>query len=109
MRITVTFPRVQASQLTSNLLGVLGLAGLVVTVGGLTGNWWWSVGLGSLIAVGLAWVANTHAQAAAAARTAPAAVEGVPGRLRVAGPAAPARPAGSPMAAAAEPPNSRSA
>ncbi|MFI6162252.1 hypothetical protein ACIA59_20200 [Micromonospora haikouensis] len=65
MRITVSIPSVQAPTLVSNLLGVAGLLGLVVAVGALAGNWWWSVLLGSLAAVGLAWVAHTHAQASA--------------------------------------------
>ncbi|MFG3709203.1 hypothetical protein ACGF7U_31355 [Micromonospora sp. NPDC047670] len=63
MRITVSIPSVQAPMLVSNLLGVAGLLGLVVAVGALAGDWWWSVLLGSVIAVVLAWVAHTHAQA----------------------------------------------
>ena len=46
--------------LAANLLGVLGLLGAVLAVGGLTGNWWWSVLVGSLVAVGLSYIAQTH-------------------------------------------------
>ncbi|AYF31097.1 hypothetical protein CSH63_33075 [Micromonospora tulbaghiae] len=70
MRITVSVPTVQAPMLVSNLLGLAGLLGLVVSVGALAGSWWWSVLVGSLLAVGLAWVAHTYAQAAAAKATA---------------------------------------
>lgn len=66
MRISVTIPGVQASQMVSNVLGVAGLIGLTVAVGALAGTWWWSLLTGSLITIALAWVANTHAQARAA-------------------------------------------
>ncbi|MEV6798530.1 hypothetical protein AB0M91_09300 [Micromonospora rifamycinica] len=65
MRITVSIPSVQAPMLVSNLLGAAGLVGLVVAVGALAGSWWWSVLLGSLFAVVLAYVTHAHAQAAA--------------------------------------------
>lgn len=65
MRITLTIPTVQAPQLASNVLGAAGLIGLVIAIGALAGNWWWSLLAGSLVAIGLAWVANTHAQAEA--------------------------------------------
>lgn len=68
----------------ANLTGLLGLIAIVVAVGGLTGNWWWSVLLGGAFAVGLSYIAQTHAAAeadvavpVAAARTQPA-VRAVP-------------------------------
>lgn len=70
MRFTVTIPAVQAPRLLSNALGLAGLIGLVVCVGALAGNWWWSGLTGSLIGLGLAWVANTHADAAEASAAA---------------------------------------
>jgi hypothetical protein len=62
--------------LVSNLLGVLGLAAVVVGLGGLTGNWWVSVLTGGLAFLGMAYVgyaftARAAAQSAAAANTAP--------------------------------------
>lgn len=86
-RITVSIPTPQLPMLVSNLLGLASLVGLVVSIGALAGNWWWSGLSGSLVGLGLAWVAMSHAQAAATAaepaggETAPAA--GSP--LRVAG------------------------
>jgi hypothetical protein len=62
-RITLSVPTPHLTQVVSNLLGLVGLVGLVVFVGGVTGNWWWSLGVAAAIAVTLAWVANTHAQA----------------------------------------------
>jgi hypothetical protein len=60
-RITFSVPTPHLTQLVSNLVGLVGLVGLVVFVGGVTGNWWWSLGVAAAIAVTLAWVANTHA------------------------------------------------
>jgi hypothetical protein len=50
------FPR----GLASNLAGLLGLLAAVLAIGGLTGNWWWSVLAGGLVLVGLSYVAQTH-------------------------------------------------
>lgn len=76
-------PRVP-SGLAANLLGLVGLAAFALAVGGLTGNWWWSVLVGGVFAVGLAYIAQTHAAAeadvavpVAAARNQPA-VRAVP-------------------------------
>lgn len=74
-RITVSVPAPQLTQLVSNLIGLAGLLALVVFVGGVTGNWWWSLGVAGAIAVGLAWVAQTHAQAAEQAAAGEAGVE----------------------------------
>jgi hypothetical protein len=53
-----------SSMLTINLLGVFGLVGLVVSVGGLSGNWWWSGAVGGVVCVALSVIAATHAGAA---------------------------------------------
>ncbi|HEX8006700.1 MAG TPA: hypothetical protein VF482_09775 [Trebonia sp.] len=74
MELRIRVPRVPAG-LGANLLGLLGLVAVAVAVGGLTGNWWWSILTGGAFAFGLAWVAQ-HSPADAVA-TAPArAVEG---------------------------------
>lgn len=75
MTITVRVPR-PSSELLANLLGVVGLLGVAVAVGGLTGNWWWTLGVASAFAVFLSAVAATKADAAedAPVATAPAAV-----------------------------------
>ncbi len=81
--ITITVPTPAAGGLlASNLLGAAGLIGLVVAVGALAGNWWWSVLVGSVLSVALAYVGMLHAQAAAR-------------------PQAPAEPAGRPQLATA--------
>lgn len=59
--------------LVSNILGVLGLLGIVVAVGGLTGNWLWSLLTASLMLVA---VSYTSYAAARPARSAPAARSG---------------------------------
>lgn len=51
--------------LLANLVGLLGLLAAVLAVGGLTGNWWWSLLVGGLVTVGLSYVAQTHAATAA--------------------------------------------
>ncbi|MEV0805740.1 hypothetical protein [Micromonospora sp. NPDC050200] len=66
MRITVTLPTVHAPTLVSNALGVAGLLGLAVAIGALAGDWWWSMLVGSVVAIALSWVANTHARAGSA-------------------------------------------
>jgi hypothetical protein len=50
-------PRIPAGAL-SNLVGLLGLLGVALAVGGLTGNWWWSALVGGVFAVGLAVLAQ---------------------------------------------------
>lgn len=58
---------VPSSMLLVNILGVLGLAGLTASVGALTGNWWWSVLVGSAILIGLSMIGAAHQAAAASA------------------------------------------
>lgn len=65
-RITVSVPAPQLTQAVSNLIGLAGLIAMVVFVGGVTGNWWWSLGLAGATAVGLSWVAQTHVRQAEA-------------------------------------------
>ncbi|MFI9558862.1 hypothetical protein [Nonomuraea endophytica] len=62
MVIRIRLPRPSPGAL-SNLAGVLGLAAVAVAIGGLTGNWWWSVLVGGAFAVGLAYMAALHASA----------------------------------------------
>ena len=62
--IRIPVPRLP-SGFAANLVGMLGLIAAVLAVGGLTGNWWWSVLVGGLVAVGLSYVAQTHAATAA--------------------------------------------
>jgi hypothetical protein len=45
----------------SNLLGLAGLVTLIVAVGGLTGNWWWSALAAGAVAVGLSYIAHINA------------------------------------------------
>lgn len=82
--IRIPVPRLPSGAL-GNLVGLLGLVAVALAVGGLTGSWWWSVLVGGVFAVGLSYIAQTHAAAeadaavpvAAAARTQPA-VRAVP-------------------------------
>jgi hypothetical protein len=58
--------------LGSNLLGLAGLLAFALAVGGLSGNWWWSVLIGGVFSFGLAVLiqmapAQAHASAAATA------------------------------------------
>jgi peptidoglycan/LPS O-acetylase OafA/YrhL len=61
MVIRIRLPRFSAGAL-SNLVGVLGLVAVALAVGGLTGNWWWSVLVGGVFAVGLAYAAAIGAE-----------------------------------------------
>ncbi|BCJ45326.1 hypothetical protein GCM10010168_85950 [Actinoplanes ianthinogenes] len=63
MEIRIAVPRLPHG-LVANLIGLFGLIGVALAVGGLAGNWWWSVLVGSVFAVGLSWIASTHAAAA---------------------------------------------
>ncbi|GLY55211.1 hypothetical protein [Lentzea sp. NBRC 102530] len=62
--VTLTVPA-PSRELTSNLFGLVGVVGLVLAVGGLTGSWWWSLAVASLVCVGLSWLGHVKAQAAA--------------------------------------------
>jgi len=81
VELHIRVPRVP-SGMFANLLGLAGLIAVALAVGGLTGSWWWSVLVGGVFAVGLSYIAQTHAAAdaavpVAAARTQPA-VRAVP-------------------------------
>jgi hypothetical protein len=58
--IRIPVPRLPRG-LFANLAGLLGLVAVALAVGGLTGNWWWSALVGGVFAVGLSYVAQTHA------------------------------------------------
>jgi hypothetical protein len=65
VEIRIAVPRVPPG-LAANLLGLAGLVAFALAVGGLTGDWWWSVLVGGVFAVGLSYVAQTQAAAQAA-------------------------------------------
>lgn len=75
MEINIRVPRVPSGTI-ANLIGLAGLLGIALAVGALAGSWWWSLLAGSVFAVALSYVAQTHEQAERAAETArPAAAE----------------------------------
>lgn len=47
--------------LLSNLLGLAGLVAVVVAIGGLAGNWWWSGLAGGVASVALSYIAHVNA------------------------------------------------
>lgn len=53
--VKIPVPRLDAG-LLSNLLGVIGLLMLVITPGGVTHNWWWSVLAGGVAAVAVSYL-----------------------------------------------------
>ncbi|MEV0993428.1 hypothetical protein [Nonomuraea sp. NPDC050202] len=61
MELRIRLPRFSAGAV-SNLAGVLGLVAIALAVGGLTGVWWWSLLLGGVFAVGLAYMAGMSAE-----------------------------------------------
>lgn len=65
--VRIRVPRVPPG-LGANLLGLLGLVAVALAVGGLAGSWWWSALVGGVLAVGLATLAQTQAQATAGGR-----------------------------------------
>jgi hypothetical protein len=71
VEIRIAVPRLP-SGLAANLAGLAGLIAMVLAVGGLTGNWWWSLLAGGTVAFGLAFVAQLQAQAESAAEVEPA-------------------------------------
>lgn len=58
--VTIKIPALPQGMF-SNLLGLAGLVTLVVAVGGLTGNWWWSALAGGVVAVGLSYISHVNA------------------------------------------------
>lgn len=66
MEIRIAVPRLPHG-LAMNLLGLAGLVAMVLAVGGLTGNWWWSVLAGGFVAFGLAFLAQQQEAVAAKA------------------------------------------
>lgn len=58
--VTIKLPALP-SGLLSNLLGLAGLVAVVVAVGGLTHNWWWSLLTAGVVATGLSYVAQLNA------------------------------------------------
>lgn len=48
--ISIDLPAPSTDAVT-NVLGSLGFAGVAVAVGGLTGNWWWTVLVAALVLV----------------------------------------------------------
>ena len=62
MEIKIRLPRIPAGGL-ANIVGLVGLLAVVLAIGGLTGNWWWSVLSGGVFATALSYVAQTHVEA----------------------------------------------
>lgn len=60
--ITVRIPA-PSNKLFLNLLGVLGLVGIAVAVGGLTGNPWWALLIASVEVFAVAFVATYNLEA----------------------------------------------
>lgn len=65
--VTIRIPALPHG-LLSNLLGLAGLIAAVLAIGGLTHNWWWSVLVGGVVAVGLSVIATLDASADGAER-----------------------------------------
>lgn len=70
--LQIQVPKV-SGDLVANVLSVLGLVGVVVGLGGLTGNWWVSLIVGGALLTAVC-VINLRAAAPATGATAPAAV-----------------------------------
>lgn len=64
MEIRVSLPHIPAGAV-SNLLGLVAVVAIVVAIGGLTGNWWWSVLAGGVFGLVLAVLAQSAGQVAA--------------------------------------------
>jgi hypothetical protein len=62
MVISIKLPRLTLGT-TSNVIGLLGLAAVVVAIGGLTGTWWWSLLAGGVAAVVVAYLTGQAAEA----------------------------------------------
>lgn len=90
--VTVRIPvPVPSTMLVSNLLGLLGLAGMIVAIGALT-DWRWALLAASVALLGLAVIGLTHAEAqkAPAVRPRPVALAApAPSKLRPGGPVQP--------------------
>lgn len=69
MELRIRVPRIPAG-LIANLVGLAGLVAVAAAVGGLTGVWWWSLLIGGVFAVGLAYVASAAEQPARTVETA---------------------------------------
>lgn len=65
MIVSFRLPRISLGAV-SNLVGLLGLIAIAIAVGGLTGNWWWSLLAGGTVGVVVAYLAGLTAQADAA-------------------------------------------
>jgi hypothetical protein len=58
--VTIKIPALPRGMF-SNLLGLAGLVAAVVAVGGLTGNWWWSLLAAGVVSVALSYIAHMNA------------------------------------------------
>jgi hypothetical protein len=72
VEIRIKVPRMP-SGLLPNLIGLIGLIAVALAAGGLTGNYWWSVLVGGVFAIGVAYVVSTQNEEA----TAPAPVRAI--------------------------------
>jgi len=62
LRIHIDVPA-PGNRTVSTLLGLVGVLGVPVSVGGLVGNWWWSGLVASVLALGVAAVAQYNGAA----------------------------------------------
>jgi thiamine monophosphate synthase len=58
--VTIKIPALPRGMF-SNLLGLAGLIAAVVAIGGLTGNWWWSLLAAGVVSVALSYIAHMNA------------------------------------------------
>lgn len=62
--VTIKIPALPRG-LFANLLGLAGLVAMIVAVGGLTHNWWWTLLAAGIVSVGLSYIAHLNGVAAA--------------------------------------------
>lgn len=55
MVLRIRLPKISTG-LLGNIIGLIGLIGIVLAVGGLTSNWWWSVLTAGMFCVGIAYM-----------------------------------------------------
>lgn len=79
--ITIKLPALPHG-LFSNLLGIAGLIAVIVAVGGLTHNWWWSLLAAGFVATGLSYIAQVNRAAVEQVNEEPTEIPRLAGRSR---------------------------